>query len=218
MTWSLVVDLLLVLLLGAVLVYAILLNRKLAELRDNKSELARLIANFNDATVRAESSIPRLRKAADDAKTNLQEKLDKAQTLKDDLAFMIDRGESMANRLESSVRMARGESMPAVAPRAAEPRAEARAEARAESRYVETPVRAPEPRAPEPRAAETRAAEPGRGEARLREAKPAEARNGAARPGRAAEPRLDEFRRLEADLDERSEAERALLKALQSVR
>lgn len=214
MTWSLVVDLLLVLLLGAVLVYAILLNRKLGELRDNKSELARLIANFNDATVRAESSIPRLRKAADDAKTNLQEKLDKAQTLKDDLAFMIDRGESMANRLESSVRMARGESMPAVAPRAAD----SRAESRAESRYVETPVRAPEPRATEPRIPEARAVEPGRGETRLREAKPTEARNGAARPGRAAEPRLDEFRRLEADLDERSEAERALLKALQSVR
>ncbi len=204
MNWALVVDLLLVLLLAAVLVYAVLLNRKLGELRDNKSELARLIANFNDATVRAESSIPRLRKAADDAKTNLQEKLDKAQMLKDDLAFMIDRGESMANRLESSVRMARGESLPATAPRAAEPRGE--------SRYVETPVRAPEARAPEIRASETRA------DSRPRDAKPAEIRAGAARNGRAAEPRLDDFRRLEADLDERSEAERALLKALQSVR
>ncbi|MBF0356016.1 MAG: hypothetical protein HQL43_12345, partial [Alphaproteobacteria bacterium] len=110
-TLSIVLDLLLVLVLGAVLAYAVILNKRLTQLRANKEELARVINSFNEATQRAEASIPRLRKAADEVKNQLEERIEKAVSLKDDLAFMIDRGDSMANRLESSVRMARGETM-----------------------------------------------------------------------------------------------------------
>jgi hypothetical protein len=46
-----------------------------------------------------------LKKTAD----TLKERIDNAQALRDDLAFLIDRGGSAANRLENTVRAARKE-------------------------------------------------------------------------------------------------------------
>jgi hypothetical protein len=176
----LILDGLIVILLIATIVYAVILNQKLNLLRKNKDDLSRMIANFNEATVRAESSIPRLRKAADEARQALQEKVEKAQQLRDDLAFMIERGDSMANRLESSVRMARGETRPA------------------------TPVRpSAGPFAP-PAAGPSAPSAPG--------ARPS-ARSGSLF---ATPPGEDEFGN--EDSSSRSEAERELLRALQSAR
>ncbi len=117
MDYVLVLDVIVAVLLVATIVYAVLLNRRLSVLRRNGEEMARLIARFNEATVRAESSIPRLRKTAEDAGDALQERVEKALALRDDLAFMIERADAMADRLETSVRTARAE----VRPRAVRP-------------------------------------------------------------------------------------------------
>ncbi len=208
MAWlSVVLDLLLVLVLGAVLVYAVILNKRLSQLRSNKEELARVINAFNEATLRAEASIPRLRKAADDVKSQLEDRIEKAVSLKDDLAFMIDRGDSMANRLESSVRMARGETMggstPSVAP---SPRLPSAPKPLSASR----PIMSSSASAPAPvQSAVTRPAP----------ARPLTPAASAAPPPSRKESRVEEdFRLPQDDMDDRSEAERALLKALQSVR
>lgn len=119
---KLLLDALMMLLLAAVLAYAVLLNRQLGMLRKNRDDLAKLITHFNEATVRAESSIPKLRKAADEAGLVLADRVEKAHALRDDLAFMIERADTMATRLEASVRTARSESKatprPAAAPSA----------------------------------------------------------------------------------------------------
>jgi hypothetical protein len=179
----LILDGLIVILLIATIAYAVVLNQKLNLLRKNKDDLSRMIANFNEATVRAESSIPRLRKAADEARQALQEKVEKAQQLRDDLAFMIERGDSMANRLESSVRMARGEARPATP-----------------ARPTAGPFASTSSAATSPSAGPTTGARP------------------AARPGSlfATPPGEDEFGN--DDSSSRSEAERELLRALQSAR
>jgi len=169
-TLNLLLDVIIIVLLVPTIVYAVILNTRLKQLRDNRDDLARLVAAFNDATARAESGIPKLRRAADEAGQSLQERVEKAQTLRDDLAFMTERADSMAGRLESSVRQAREEVRPAAAPVAEAPRT--------------APARAPrsQPRAPAP-------------------------------PVEPVEPELPD----PAD-DERSEAERELLRALQAVR
>jgi len=105
--WKVVLDIVVSALMIATIVYATRLNRRLAALRKNRDDLARTILAFNEATVRAESSIPKLRKAAEEAGQALQERVEKAQSLRDDLAFMIERADTMANRLESAVRSAR---------------------------------------------------------------------------------------------------------------
>jgi hypothetical protein len=107
--WKIVLDLIVSILLIATIGYAVMLNQRLTQLRKNRDDLAKIIVSFNEATVRAESSIPKLRKAAEDAGHTLQERVEKAQSLRDDLAFMIERADTMANRLENGVRSARTE-------------------------------------------------------------------------------------------------------------
>ncbi len=113
MEWKVVLDLIVTVLLITTIGYAIMLNQRLTQLRKNRDDFAKIVQSFNDSTLRAESSIPKLRKAAEDAGMALQERVEKAHSLRDDLAFMIERADTMANRLENSVRTARAEVRPA---------------------------------------------------------------------------------------------------------
>src|SRR5579862_717761 len=113
MTTQTILDIVVILLLVPTIVYAGILNRRLGALRRSRDELARIVASFNDATLRAEAGIPKLKKATTEANQTLKERVDKAQTLRDDLAFMVQRAEELANRLEAGVRAARQDQMPA---------------------------------------------------------------------------------------------------------
>jgi chromosome segregation ATPase len=174
--WKVILDLVVSVLLIATISYAWMLNKRLSALRKNRDDLAKTIAAFNEATVRAESSIPKLKKAAEEAGLTLQERVEKAQSLRDDLAFMIERADTMANRLENAVRSAR------VDGKGPEPRSVS-AGGGAQIGTASTPTMPP------PRMAANRAA--------------------AIAAAAAAS---------EAEGDDRSEAERELLRALQSMR
>ena len=103
MEYTIILDVIVSLLLAGTITYAVMLNRRLSALRRNRDDLAKLILNFNEATVRAEQSIPKLRKAAEEAGMSLQERVEKAQALRDDLAFMIERADTMAPPVAPSV-------------------------------------------------------------------------------------------------------------------
>ena len=91
MSVELLVNIIVVLLLIPTIIFALLLNKRLEILRNSRADLGRLIEAFNDATTRAESGIPRLKQAADSAGGLLRDQIQKAQTLRDDMAFMIER-------------------------------------------------------------------------------------------------------------------------------
>ena len=96
-------------LLGVMIVYAIRLNRRLSTLQEDKAEFERLLLSFTDSTSRAETSVARLKASAIDTAHSLQESVTRAQALRDDLAFMVDRADDLANRLENGIRDARPE-------------------------------------------------------------------------------------------------------------
>ncbi len=96
-------------LLAVMIVYAIRLNRRLSTLQEDKAEFERLLLSFTDSTTRAESSVARLKVSATDTAHSLQESVTRAQALRDDLAFMVDRADELANRLENGIRDARPE-------------------------------------------------------------------------------------------------------------
>ncbi len=173
MDYKLVLDLIIAVLLAATIAYAAVLNNRLGQLRKNRDELAKLIASFNDATLRAEAGIPKLKRASEEASSALIERVEKAQSLRDDLAFMIERADAMANRLEGSVRTARSEAKPTPAPAASISSA-----GMSGAQMAATPIRSP-----------------------------------ASRPA----PPLSAIPDDVPD-DDRSEAERELLRALQAVR
>lgn len=103
MPYSLILDILVAVLLAVTIGYAVVLNKRLGKLRGDKKNLEKLAAKFGESTSRAEESIEKLRHTAD----LLQGGIDKAQTLKDDLSFLIDRGDQAADSLEDLVRLAR---------------------------------------------------------------------------------------------------------------
>jgi len=114
MSPTVIFDVVFIALLVPTIIYAVILNRRLEALRRNRDDLGKMIAAFNEATVRAEAGIPKMRKAAQDVGNALQDSMEKAQTLRDDLAFMTERADSMANRLEGQLREARGASRPII--------------------------------------------------------------------------------------------------------
>ena len=104
MSPTVLLDVVIVTLLVPTIVYAVILNRKLKGLRRNRDELGKMIASFQDATTRAEAGIPKMRKAVLDVGETLRESMEKTQVLRDNLAFMSECADSMANRLEAQLR------------------------------------------------------------------------------------------------------------------
>lgn len=99
MTYAVILDIVLVGLLIATIVYAIILNKQIIHLRDSRQELAELIAGLNDAMAKADSGVKGMRKTATDTGEGLQKAIDKAMALKDELTFIVETGEALADRL-----------------------------------------------------------------------------------------------------------------------
>lgn len=104
MTISQLLDGLLVALLAATLVYAVILNRRLMSLRKERGIFEKMLSSFNASTLRAEESIHRLKALADVSSKELQQQTGLARSLRDDLSFLTDRGEAVADRLEHGIR------------------------------------------------------------------------------------------------------------------
>jgi hypothetical protein len=105
MEWTL--QIVLVMLLGATLLRAVKLERALGVLKRDRASLEALVVDFNASTRQAESGIQRLRAAADSTGRQIEAQLARSLSLKDDLAFLTDRGDRLADRLEMLVRFAR---------------------------------------------------------------------------------------------------------------
>ncbi|MBQ8465808.1 MAG: hypothetical protein IJ545_07360 [Alphaproteobacteria bacterium] len=102
-SFELVINLLIIALLIPTIIYAYRLNKNLTILRENQSSLSRLISSLNEATVKAESSIPKLRNVTEQSSQNLQDVVESAKSLKDDLTFINERADNLADRLENVI-------------------------------------------------------------------------------------------------------------------
>jgi len=100
-------ELVLILLLAATLFHAMRLERALGVLKRDRAVLEELVAGFNESTRQAESGIERLRSAADGAGRQIGKQIEQAQLLHDELDFLADRSDKLAQRLESAIRNAR---------------------------------------------------------------------------------------------------------------
>ena len=105
MEWLL--EIVLVLLLALTLFHALRLERALGVLQRDRTALEELVASFNASTRQAEQGVERLRAAADGAGRQIARHVEAAGGLKDDLLFLVERGEPLADRLDQLVRTAR---------------------------------------------------------------------------------------------------------------
>ncbi len=105
MEW--ILEAVLVLLLAATLFHALRLERALGVLKRDRAALEDLVTSFNASTRQAEAGIEQLRVAADGAGRQMARQIDTVVRLKDDLVFLLERGERLADRLDSLVRAGR---------------------------------------------------------------------------------------------------------------
>ena len=109
MTLKLILDLIVAALLVVTIAYAVLLNRRLGMLRTGREDLAKMIRDFTAATERAEASITKLKSNSGRGKSDLEERIEGARAIREELAFLIDRAESQSGRLEGLIRSGRRE-------------------------------------------------------------------------------------------------------------
>lgn len=98
------IEILLVVMLALTLFHALRLERALGVLRRDRTALEALVSGFDASSRAAEQGIARLREAADGAGRQVARQTELARALKDDLQFLAERGERLADRLEPLVR------------------------------------------------------------------------------------------------------------------
>ena len=121
---SWVLELVLVGLLALTLLHAVRLQRAVAGLQRERSALGDAVAGFDASTRDAEVGLGRLHHLAQGVAGQVATRIEAAAVLKDDLAFLMERGEQLADRLETLVRAGRGLDAARPAPEAGRPSAD----------------------------------------------------------------------------------------------
>lgn len=123
---GMIFDLILLAALGVVMYRAHLLSRQFAEMQANRAAFEQLIQALNIATQRAEGAIMGLREAATESADGLQNKINAARALSDELEIMVQAGDSLAERLQNLASQNRSTNTAAPAAPAEEPRTAAK--------------------------------------------------------------------------------------------
>ena len=105
MDW--VLEIALMGLLALTLVHAIRLERALGALRRDRSALGDAVAGFDSSTREVEAGLDRLHRSTQEAAQQVARKIEGAAMLKEDLSFLAERGELLADRLEQLIRTGR---------------------------------------------------------------------------------------------------------------
>lgn len=102
-----ITDIVIIALLIPTIIFAYNLNKSLNTLRQNQKSMAQLINALNEATFKAENSIPKLKSVTEHSSEGLKEVVDNAKELKNDLLFINERADSLADRLETVISSSR---------------------------------------------------------------------------------------------------------------
>ena len=116
MRLELALDILLIVLLAPTVVYVVLLQRRLASLRADRDSVDAVVDKMNEATRRAEASLKGIRQTAEQAKATLDDPMARAQALRDELSFLVQRADAAGERLAGGLSSAGAGSGPSPAP------------------------------------------------------------------------------------------------------
>ena len=101
---ALIIEIVLAVLLSTAIGYGFILNRRIVELRKDQENLDKLAKSFSKATSRAEASIFQLKSTSDTTSQALDKTVKHAHNIREDLLYLIERGNKLADTLESEIR------------------------------------------------------------------------------------------------------------------
>jgi len=143
--FSFILDFVLIGLLAAGIVYAIRLMRQIAGLRASHADMERFVSEFRATVQRAESGIRGLKQAARTSGDDLEQFIEKARTIRDELHYLTESADQIANRLSDKAaaisRAAATEGAPSRQPSAPEAAKKPPDETKAASSAVVTPLK-----------------------------------------------------------------------------
>ncbi len=102
-----ILQLVLLGLLGAAIPFALRLERALREIRRDRAAMDGSVQGLNEAARMAEAAMVRLRASAELSGRQVAERTAAAEPLRDDLRYLVERAEALADRLEGLVRYGR---------------------------------------------------------------------------------------------------------------
>ena len=94
---ELIINLSIIILLIPTIIYAYKLNKNLSLLRQNQKSLSQLISSLNEATNKAENSIPKLKSVTEHSSEDLKEVIERAKNLKDDKTYINEPDHNLAH-------------------------------------------------------------------------------------------------------------------------
>lgn len=107
MTLGIAIDVLVALLLVAAIGWAVVLDRRLRDLRTGKDGVRQAVGDLADAAVRAEAAVAALRLAAEKSGQELAAQQSRAHAASEELAMLVGAAETLANRLTASATASR---------------------------------------------------------------------------------------------------------------
>lgn len=128
MSWALIADGVVAILLVATLIYVRRFSRQIEAIRTGRAEFEKLIADLTRSTDHAANHLHQFKATAETAGRDLQARTDRAQGLTsefgrigDDLKLLTERAERASNQLEAAIARARATAAPSVPVPAAPP-------------------------------------------------------------------------------------------------
>ncbi|NBX74663.1 MAG: hypothetical protein EBQ89_10260 [Alphaproteobacteria bacterium] len=95
--------------------YALRVEKQLVAIRNSRADMERFVHDFNATVVRAEAGIRNLKNVARDAGDDLEKLTERAALMRDDLKFVYEQADSMAERITHGITLLRQSSTGGVA-------------------------------------------------------------------------------------------------------
>lgn len=111
-TIAMALELTLTFLLGATLIYCIVLERRLSAVRKGQDGLKKMIGELNGAIAGAGASLRALKAAAGEAAETLDDRLKRARAVADELAVLSTSGQRIAERFDRAVPSTSNQQLP----------------------------------------------------------------------------------------------------------
>lgn len=121
MSFGLIVESMVAILLATTIGYCIILNQRLKRLHSDRDQLRKMVADLVQATSLANAAVTELKTAAVEADTVLQARLQEAEKFGVELANHVNAGQQIMDKIARITTMARSQPGAAAEPRVVEP-------------------------------------------------------------------------------------------------
>lgn len=102
-----ILNVFIALLLLITIIFCLILSKRISAFNSNKKELGKFLLDFNDSIIRAEKNINLLKDMGSQVDENLKVQIKRARFLANDLSFLSEKGETVAQNLEGKIHLSR---------------------------------------------------------------------------------------------------------------